>query len=190
MPISRPHRRCRAGPQCRQGAAHALNLDRLAHGVAGGAGDLGDDRRLEPASRSSGSTCRHSAGRSAPPSGLRAAARPASPAPALPEGWRRCIEPAEGIGIAQKSISSSGKSSVASTSMRRRVNCSTSSAIRAEKAPESERTAERAASVDAASIRSATASACARSSLPLRNARRENSPARPGARRVRCSAQG
>ena len=48
--------------------------------------------------------------------------------------------------------------------------------MRCENSPASERIAPRAAASELASIRSATLSACARSSLPLRKARRVNSP--------------
>ena len=68
----------------------------------------------------------------------------------------------------RKSISSSGKSSVASTSMRSVTSSSRSACTSRENAPSSERTAARAACADAASIRSATLSACAKSSLSLR----------------------
>ena len=86
--------------------------------------------------------------------------------------------------FSRKSISSSGKSSVASTSMRSRMMRSASRPTSVEKAPLSERAAERAALSVLASMRSATASACARSSLSLRKARSVNSPGsarrRPG----------
>ena len=68
----------------------------------------------------------------------------------------------------RKSISSSGKSSVASTSRRNCTMLSTSACTSDEKAPASERPAERAAASVLASIRSATASAWARSSLSFR----------------------
>ncbi len=60
--------------------------------------------------------------------------------------------------------------------MRRLISSSVSAWMACENSPCSERTAERAALAVAASIRSATASAWARSSLPLRKARRLNSP--------------
>ena len=87
--------------------------------------------------------------------------------------------------LRRKSISSSGKSSVASTSMRRCTSASRRPWISSENAPESERPALRAAAAVEASIRSAMASACARSILPLRKARSANSP---GAARRRCGS--
>jgi hypothetical protein len=78
--------------------------------------------------------------------------------------------------FSRKSISSSGKSSVASTSMRRVTMRSARASISCEKAPASERVALRAAASVLASIRSATASAWARSSLSFRKARWVNSP--------------
>ena len=86
----------------------------------------------------------------------------------------------------RNSISSSGKSSVASTSRRSSTIFSASRPISRENAPSRERAADRAAASVLASIRSATASACARSSLSLRKARSVNSPGRarrnPGSR--------
>ena len=76
----------------------------------------------------------------------------------------------------RKSISSSGKSSVASTSMRRWISASRSWCTSRENSPASERLALRAAASVLASIRSAIASAWARSILSLRKARRVNSP--------------
>ncbi len=76
----------------------------------------------------------------------------------------------------RKSISSSGKSSVASTSVRSLTSASLTRSISRENAPCNERLAERAAASVLESIRSLTASACARSSLSLRNARSVNSP--------------
>ncbi|MCY1286884.1 hypothetical protein D9M69_369840 [compost metagenome] len=96
---------------------------------------------------------------STPPRSLRMAA-----------SWPRASD------CSRKSISSSGKSSVASTSMRRWITLSTSLRIALENSPSIERAAERAAASVLASIRSATASAWARSSLSLRKARRVNSP--------------
>ena len=94
----------------------------------------------------------------------------------------------------RKSISSSGKSSVASTSMRRWISASRSVWISREKAPDSERPALRAAASVLASIRSAIASAWARSILPLRKARWLNSPGsatrRPGSRGRPVTASG
>ncbi|MNT31348.1 hypothetical protein D3C72_1671790 [compost metagenome] len=78
--------------------------------------------------------------------------------------------------LRRKSISSSGKSSVASTSMRRWMRASRRPWISAEKAPVSERLALRAAASVLASIRSAIASAWARSILSFRKARSVNSP--------------
>ena len=74
------------------------------------------------------------------------------------------------------SISSSGKSMEASTSMRRVIRASTRPCTALEKSPCRDRMAHRAASPVLASIMSATLSACARSSLLLRNARKVNSP--------------
>ena len=86
--------------------------------------------------------------------------------------------------LRKKSISSSGKSSVASTNRRRRTKPSRSWSTSREKSPASERTALRAAASVLASIKSAIASACTRSILSLRKARSLNSPAcarrRPG----------
>ena len=69
------------------------------------------------------------------------------------------------------SISSSGKSSVASTSIRSSINWATRAFTESENSPERERCAERTAPAVLASIRSAMASAWARSSLSLRKAR-------------------
>ena len=80
--------------------------------------------------------------------------------------------------LRRKSISSSGKSSVASTSMRRWIRLSRRRCTSPENAPASERLALRAAASVLASIRSATASACARSILSFRKARSVNSPGR------------
>jgi hypothetical protein len=87
----------------------------------------------------------------------------------------------------RKSTSSSGKSRVASTSMRRSMRRSHRPRTSVEKLPVRERTAERAAAAVEASMRSATLSAWARSSLPLRKARRVNSPG--SARRAPSSRQ-
>ena len=76
----------------------------------------------------------------------------------------------------RKSISSSGKSSVASTSMRNWISASRSAWTSAENSPASDRLALRAAASVLASIRSAIASACARSILSFRKARSVNSP--------------
>ena len=80
--------------------------------------------------------------------------------------------------LRRKSISSSGKSRVASTSMRRWMSPSRRVWISRENSPDKERVALRAAAEVEASIRSATASAWARSILSLRKARSENSPGR------------
>ena len=95
--------------------------------------------------------------------------------------------------FSRKSISSSGKSSVASTSMRSSTSCAARPATSSENAPARERAAERAAASVWASMRSATASAWARSSLSFRKARSVNSPGsaslRPGmASRQRASS--
>ena len=76
----------------------------------------------------------------------------------------------------RKSMSSSGKSSVASTNIRRVIRSSTNSCMCRENAPLSERNAMRAADLLEASMRSATLSAWVRSSLLLRKARLVNSP--------------
>ena len=76
----------------------------------------------------------------------------------------------------KKSRSSSGKSKVASTSMRRWINASRNRCISFEKAPAKDRLAPRAAASVLASIKSATASACAKSSLWFKKARCVNSP--------------
>ncbi|GMU73122.1 MAG: hypothetical protein AMXMBFR42_25770 [Burkholderiales bacterium] len=76
----------------------------------------------------------------------------------------------------RNSMSSSGKSSVASVKARSSVTRSTIARTSRENSPARLRAAARAAVALAASIRSATLSACARSSLPLRNARLVNSP--------------
>ena len=70
--------------------------------------------------------------------------------------------------LSKKSISSSGKSRVASTKMRKAVISSTRALIVWEKAPCNERVAARTAASLCAPIKSATASACAKSILPLR----------------------
>ena len=76
----------------------------------------------------------------------------------------------------RKSISSSGKSSVASTSMRRWISASSSVCTCRENAPANDCVALRAAASVLASIKSAMASAWVRSILPFRKARWENSP--------------
>ena len=73
-------------------------------------------------------------------------------------------------------MSSSGKSRVASTNIRRVIKSSTKAWICWENAPLRERTAMRAADWLEASIRSATLSAWAKSSLLFKKARLVNSP--------------
>ena len=77
---------------------------------------------------------------------------------------------------AKKSISSSGKSSAASTYIRKWISCCNSSFTLVENSPCNERTADRAACSELLSIKSEIASACARSNLSFRKARSENSP--------------
>ena len=76
----------------------------------------------------------------------------------------------------RKSISSSGKSKVASTSMRSFTSCVRNCWVALEKAPLRLRAALRTACSVLASIKSATASAWVRSILLFRNARWVNSP--------------
>ena len=76
----------------------------------------------------------------------------------------------------RNSMSSSGKSSVASVYMRNSISASTNSWICCEKTPVRLRAAARAAVAVEASMRSATLSASTKSSLPFRNARLVNSP--------------
>ena len=73
-------------------------------------------------------------------------------------------------------MSSSGKSSVASISVRSSINASTMAFTSRENSPARLRVAARAAVAVAASIKSATASACARSILSFKKARLVNSP--------------
>ena len=87
----------------------------------------------------------------------------------------------------RKSMSSSGKSKVASTSIRRVIKLSTKAWICWENMPLSERIAIRAADWLEASMRSATLSAWAKSSLLFKKARLVNSPG--SARRAPSSRQ-
>ena len=83
--------------------------------------------------------------------------------------------------------SSSGKSISYSSSARRSVRCSRRADTSELNAPESPARASRRPSSERECIRSSTASAWARSILPLRKARRVNSPPGPGALRRRLS---
>ena len=87
----------------------------------------------------------------------------------------------------KKSSSSSGKSSVASTSMRRCTSASRRRLTSVENAPLRLAAALRAAASVLASIKSATASACAKSILPFKKARSLNSPGRAIRKRGRIS---
>ena len=72
--------------------------------------------------------------------------------------------------------SSSGKSSMASISIRNSIRLAFNSLTYRENSPVNERNAERAAASDVASMRSATLSACAKSILSFKKARWVNSP--------------
>ena len=121
--------------------------------------------------------------------------RKIAPCRALAKMSANCVCSARSLPFAsaasRKSMSSSGKSSVASTSIRSVIKSSTKVWICAENAPLSERTAMRAADWLDASIKSATLSACAKSSLLFRKARLVNSPAsamRAPSSKQRCSS--
>ena len=157
---------------------HAFDLDGLADHVARGAGDRRDDRQLGAGQRIEQ---RALAGVGlAGDHHLDAFAQQRALARALHHPRQR-LPAAARAGPARRPSAGSrfplpGKSSVASTSMRRWISASRSAWISRENSPDSERLALRAAASVLASIRSAMASACARSILSLRKARWVNSP--------------
>ena len=175
----RSGRRSAAAPRCRSiGQRNAVDFDLALDGVARGAGDRRDDRDLvarelveEARLADVGRPDQHDG-------------EPVAQQRPLPRARRaRCASCARiaaslpwASAARRKSMSSSGKSSVASVNMRSSISASVSARISRENAPERLRAAARAAVAVAASMRSATLSACARSSLPFRNARCVNSP--------------